>query len=137
MQVITAQQIVQETLTNMLIEFKERQAKFQLIVNPTSDLHELPSQAFVEGFVLMEFDYGAENNWTAEQINVENGFMSCCLVYLVDNDWKEYWVKFPLINVLQVNSEFNLNELFDSQTVMHSLEFQKKINFSKTKLRLL
>ncbi len=127
---ISRDEIYSECINLYLDSFELNRQKFRIIVAPTEDMKILPVEAFSNGCVVADFDYGAEETWTTDQILIEDNMFNCVLVYRNANDeWIEYDVSFPISNILYITKT-------DVVISSEKLEFDKDIpieNLSKSK----
>ena len=109
-------------------------------VQKDSEISNLPQEAYMNGFLFCTFDFGGEETWVADQIQIENNIFSCVLVYSTSSTsstsgtWEEYPVSFPCVNIIGIdllNLDKNILPLssFDE-------DFQIKVQNSKKHLKL-
>ena len=118
---------------------RENKLKISLAVEVQegSEISKLPKEAYVNGFLYMTFDFGSENTWVADQIEIKDKMFSCILVYAGSDGWQEYPVSFPCIFIIGIDSP----EIDSTRTVNFSItkedkEFEVKVNNSKKHLKL-
>ena len=121
---------------------RENKLKISLAaeVQEGSEISKLPKEAYVNGFLYMTFDFGAEQTWVADQIEIKDKMFNCILVYAGSDGWQEYPVSFPCIFIIGIDSP----EIDSSRTVYFSIptntkedkEFQVKVDNSKKHLKL-
>ena len=129
-----------DVISNYIEYFRENKQKFNIMVQVQegTELAKLPPQAYYNGFFHCSFDFGAEETWTADQIILEDNLFKCVAVYFVDNEWQEYQIQFPVINIVgisriagiagSINFEFPLEEIDQS--------FRARVENSKKHLKL-
>ena len=103
-------------------------------VQEDSEISNLPQEAYINGFLFCTFDFGTEETWVADQIQIENNTFSCVLVYNISNEWKEYPVSFSCVNIIGIdlpNLDTNILPLFSFDE-----DFRIKVQNSKKHLKL-
>ena len=55
-------------------------------VQKDSEISYLPQEAYINGFLFCTFDFGSEETWVADQIQIENNTFNCVLVYNTSNE---------------------------------------------------
>lgn len=131
--------IYAESINSYIEIARENKLKISMYIQvpDNSDISKLPKEAFVNGLLYVDFDFGAEQTWLTDQIVVENGMFSTVLVYPGTDGWQEYPVSFPCLLILGI---VGLDDV-KPRTVNFSVtkedkEFQIKVQNSKSKLRL-
>jgi hypothetical protein len=109
-------------------------------VQEDSEISNLPQEAYINGFLFCTFDFGAEDTWVADQIQIENNTFSCVLVYNnsgtsgTSGNWQEYPVSFPCVNIIGIDSpNLDTNILPLSS---YDEDFRNKVENSKKHLKL-
>lgn len=128
-----------QTVKNYIEYFKENKLKFSILVLPNNDILNLPNEAKINNNLFATFDYGAEETWVAEQIEIFSNEFKCCLVYQGVEGWDEYWISFPLENIIAITQPEHLGEVFTYNVHQSTItnEFRTKVNYSKSKLKLI
>lgn len=64
--------------------------KFSLLVQVQegTEISKLPAEAYYNGFLHCSFDFGATETYLTDNLNIENGVLSCILVYQDADGWK-------------------------------------------------
>lgn len=126
-----------DVISNYIDYFRENKQKFDIMVQVQegTELAKLPPEAYYNGLFYATFDFGLDETWVADQIALEDNLFKCVVVYFVDNEWKEYQIQFPVINIIgisrisgSINFEFSLEEI--------SQDFRNKVENSKKHLKL-
>lgn len=135
----TRDEIYTESINSYIEIARENKLKISMYIQvpENSDISKLPKEAYIDGLLYVDFDFGAEQTWLTDQIVVENGMFSTVLVYPGTDGWQEYPVSFPCLLILGI---VGLDDV-KPRTVNFSItkedkEFQIKVQNSKTKLKL-
>lgn len=134
---ITSQEIYGEAISNYIENFKYNKSKFNMVILPTKDTPVLPNEAYtVDKLIYASFDFGAENTWTAEQIELKDNRFKCVLVYKGVEGWDEYWIDVPVLNIVAISKSNNIRNVTFNVT-KEDKEFQIKVNNSKKAFKYL
>lgn len=125
-----------DVISNYIEYFRENKQKFNIMVQVQegTELAKLPQEAYYNGFLHCSFDFGAEETWVADQITLEDNLFKCVVVYFVDNEWKEYQIQFPVINIIGISRIDKINNII--QTISENQSFRNKVENSKKHLKL-
>lgn len=105
-------------------------------VQENSEISNLPQEAYINGFLFCTFDFGAEETWVSDQIQIENNTFSCVLVYRNDTgNWQEYPVSFLCINIIGIDLH-NLDKNNILPLSSFNEDLQIKVQNSKKHLKL-
>ena len=77
--------------------------------------------------------YDWDNKMTIE-LKVEDNLFKCVVVYFVDNEWKEYQIQFPVIDIVGISRIDKINNII--QTISENQSFRNKVENSKKHLKL-
>ena len=131
--------IYAESINSYIEIARENKLKISMYIEvpDNSEISKLPKEAYVNGLLYVDFDFGADQTWLTDQIVVDKGMFSTILVYPGPDGWQEYPVSFPCLLILGI---VGLDDV-KPRTVNFSItkedkEFQLKVQNSKTKLRL-
>lgn len=131
---ITRDEIYFNYIRSYIDYTRENKLKFSMYTQLTganeSGIAELPSQAFQNGLLFTTFDFGAEETWVPDQIVLENGLFKCVLVFYVEDNWVEFPIEFPVINIIAL-TRYNFE-----QRIEYSFDFAEKVKNSKKHLKL-
>lgn len=125
-----------EIYFNAIVDYinynKEHKLKFNMYVyvHKDSEISKLPSEAFQNGLLFTTFDFGAEETWVPDQIELKDGLFKCVLVFYVDDNWVEFPIEFPVINIIAL-TRYNFE-----QRIEYSFDFAEKVKNSKKHLKL-
>lgn len=134
---ITSQEIYFEAIQNYIDSFKENKSKFNMVIIPTKDTPKLPIEAYTtDNLIYASFDFGAENTWTADQIELKNNKFKCVLVYKGIDGWNEYWINVPVLNIVAISKPDNIRTITFKVT-KEDKEFLVKVNNSKKAFKYL
>ena len=134
---ITSQEIYFEAISNYIENFKYNKSKFNMVIIPTKDTPKLPIEAYTtDNLIYASFDFGAENTWTADQIELKNNKFKCVLVYNGVEGWNEYWIDVPVLNIVAISKPDTIRTVTFKVT-KEDKEFQIKVNNSKKHLKFL
>lgn len=130
-----------DVISNYIEYFRENKQKFNIMVQVQegTELAKLPQEAYYNGFLHCSFDFGAEETWVADQITLEDNLFKCVVVYFVDNEWKEYQIQFPVINIIGISSIKGIKNVEITpitSIVSEDKEFRNKVENSKKHLKL-
>ncbi len=132
-------EIYAETIKSYIDNARENKLKISLAaeVQEGSEISKLPKEAYVNGFLYMTFDFGSEQTWVVDQIEIKDKMFNCVLVYTGTDGWEEFPVSFPCIFIIGIDSP----EIDSGRTVNFSItkedkEFEVKVNNSKKHLKL-
>lgn len=64
---------------------------------------ELPKEAFRGDFFEVDFDFGAENTYLADNLKIEDGFIKCIVAYQGVEGWEEYNVDIPILHIAHMS----------------------------------
>lgn len=122
--------------------FRQNKMKFSLLVQVQegTEISKLPAEAYYNGFLHCSFDFGATETYLTDNLNIENGVLSCILVYQGTNDWEEYEISFPLIHIIGITKIEDTNRTITfavSYRTKEDKEFQIKVENSKSRLKLI
>ena len=134
---ITSQEIYFEAISNYIENFKYNKSKFNMVIIPTKDTPKLPIEAYTtDNLIYASFDFGAENTWTADQIELKDNRFKCVLVYPGIEGWNEYWIDVPVLNIVAISKLDNIRTVTFNIT-KEDKEFQIKVNNSKKAFKYL
>lgn len=138
---ISRDDIYFEAIKSRLDYFRQNKVMFNMLILPTEDTPKLPSEAYYNGTIFCSFDFGAEETWTADQIELKDNIFTCVLVYQGIDGWDEYWISVPIHNILSI-TDCDLKSNRDNNTTTflvtkYSNDFQIKVNKSKKHLRMI
>ena len=134
---ITSQEIYFEAIQNYIDNFKGNKSKFNMVILPTKETPNLPIEAYTaDGLIYASFDFGAENTWTADQIELKDNRFKCVLVYKGIEGWDEYWIDVPVLNIVAISKPDNIRTVTFKVT-KEDKEFQIKVNNSKKAFKYL
>ena len=126
-----------DVISNYIKYFRENKQKFNIMVQVQegTELSKLPPQAYYNGFFHCSFDFGAEETWTSDQIVLEDNLFKWVVVYFVDNEWTEYQIEFPVINIVVIS---RIPESVDFKNTIEQIdrEFRARVENSKKHLKL-
>lgn len=135
----TRDEIYTESINSYIEIARENKLKISMYIQvpENSDISKLPKEAYINGLLYVDFDFGAEQTWLTDQIVIDKGIFSTILVYPGTDGWQEYPVSFPCLLILGI---VGLDDV-KPRTVNFSItkedkEFQIKVQNSKTKLKL-
>lgn len=134
---ITSTEIYFEAIQNYIDSFKENKSKFNMVIIPTKDTPKLPIEAYTtDNLIYASFDFGAENTWTADQIELKNNKFKCVLVYKGVEGWNEYWIDVPVLNIVAITKHDNIRTVTFKVTKKDK-EFIVKVDNSKKAFKYL
>lgn len=116
---------------------RDNKLNFSLYVQLPGDLTEsgidkLPPEAFQNGLLFVTFDFGAEETWVVDQILLEDGLFKCVLVFNVGEEWKEFPIEFPVINIALLTR----NDFFSGKIKQtYNKSFEEKVQNSMKHLK--
>lgn len=136
---ITSEEVYFEAIKSYIDSFKENKSKFSILFVPTKDTPKLPIEAYtVDGLVFASFDFGAEETWTAEQIEIKDKRFKCVLVYKGVDGWEEYWIDIPVLNIVSITKPEEIeNKTVTFKVTKYNKEFKVKVNNSKKHFKFL
>lgn len=97
---ITSQEILQNELIRRIQNFRENKSYFKIGLIPNI---KLPQNFYIYGDVaLLAFDFGAEQTYTADSIEISDGkFSSVVANYNSEkDDWEELQISIPLGHIM-------------------------------------
>lgn len=104
---ITFQEIFQDELLKRIQEFRENKLEFKIALMPNINL---PRNFYIYSNVaLLSFDYGAEQTYTADSIDISE-FKFNCIVAVFDEDigdWKEVQIQVPISSIMFITKYIN------------------------------
>lgn len=131
--------IYAESINSYIEIARENKLKISMYIEvpENSEISKLPKEAYINGLLYVDFDFGAEQTWLTDQIVIDKGMFSTILVYPGTDGLQEYPVSFPCLLILGI---VGLDDV-KPRTVNFSItkedkEFQVKVKNSKTKLKL-
>lgn len=134
---ITSQEIYSEAISNYIENFKYNKSKFNMVIIPTKDTPVLPNEAYtVDKLIYACFDFGAEETWTADQIEIKDNRFKCVLVYKGVEGWNEYWINVPVLNIVAISKPDIIRNITFNIT-KEDKKLQVKVNNSKKTFKYL
>lgn len=135
---ILADEIYSNSISYYIETARNKKLRFSILVAvpENSEISKLPQEAYRNGFLFADFDFGAEETWTADQISIDNKTFSCVLVYAGVDGWDEYPVSFPCSLIVGIDGINNIDIETSSEKKTESQEFLNKVQESKKHLRL-
>lgn len=110
---INQNEIYSKSIQDYVNHFKNGKSKFKMLVHPTEDnIDKLPKEAFIDNMLFIEFDFGSENTWVAEQIKIKDNMFYCVLVYKVNGEWIEFKTEFPCIAIQSISKSYELKQRY-------------------------
>lgn len=135
----TRDSIYAESINSYIEIARENKVKISMYIEvpENSEISKLPKEAYVNGLLYVDFDFGAEQPWLTDQIVVENGMFSTVLVYPGPDGWQEYPVSFSCLLILGiVGLDAVKPRTVNFSVTKEDKEFQIKVQNSKTKLKM-
>lgn len=135
----TRDEIYTESINSYIEIARENKLKISMYIQvpENSDISKLPKEAYINGLLYVDFDFGAEQTWLTDQIVIDKGIFSTILVYPGPDGWQEYPVSFPCLLILGIVGLDDVKPRTVNFTVIkEDKEFQIKVQNSKTKLKL-
>lgn len=119
--------------------FRQNKMKFSLLVQVQegTEISKLPAEAYYNGFLHCSFDFGDIETYLTDNLNIENGVLSCILVYQDADGWEEYTVSFPLVHIISITKIEDTNRTITFAVTKEDKEFQIKVENSKRHLKLI
>lgn len=138
---ILADEIYSNSISYYIETARNKKLRFSILVAvpENSEISKLPQEAYRNGFLFADFDFGAEETWTANQISIDDKMFSCVLVYAGVDGWDEYPVSFPcslIVGIDGIDSIDSIDIETSSVEKTESQEFLNKVQESKKHLRL-
>jgi hypothetical protein len=98
----TRTELYTEVIQRHLEYFRINKMKFKMFVSYEKE--DLPVEAYSYDYILhLDFNFGSEETWTADQIKIVDGIFNCILVYSDGlGGWTEYPTSFPVQDIIQI-----------------------------------
>lgn len=107
---ITPQEMLQNELIRRIQNFRENKSYFKIGLIPNI---KLPQNFYIYGDVaLLAFDFGAEQTYTADSIEITDGKFNCIVAnYNAEKeDWEELTIEIPLGHIMFITDSISCSD---------------------------